>query len=361
MQTRAPLNEGQEPPDPPSPRATVPEALAIVLSGVVVLFVAGLPTTAWLRIEVAAAAALAIALTTRRRPVRRRVAMAGAAALLLVTTLRLVGFGTADEALESRTRAHVPLARAVDEEDGVQLATRLAGDWIMTDRERTGFADALHTRYSALRERRAMPPTPLTATLMGLQSPDSFDVIRPREPNAPAGTLVFFHGAAGNWALLCALVGDAAADVGFATRCPSTDFRGRWDEARSREVARRAIAAARDERPGLPLVLAGLSNGAATAHAAVDEARRTGEIAGVLMLYGVDERVPADVPAAIVYGAHDQRFRAASVRRVATQWEREERDVRLWRISADHFGLVKAHDETARAIREALAAWRAAD
>jgi poly(3-hydroxybutyrate) depolymerase len=238
------------------------------------------------------------------------------------------------------------VGRVVDEEDGVQLALHLLGARVTTSAERQGFASALHTEYARLRAARGLTSTPLVATLLGAQRATAFDVIHYAPDATSDDAVVFFHGSAGNWGLLCALVSEGANGVGLHSYCPSTSARGRWDTRASRTIVRETLSRVSETHPGRVFLVA-LSNGAASASAMVEDARatlRSGALRGVVLLFGIDARLDAGVDTLVVYGASDERFRPEVVRRTLdTLAPRYAGRAALDAVSVpgDHFALVK--------------------
>lgn len=298
---------------------------------------------------------LGLALDRRGRRLSNRVAGLGVVLFAGVLAFRLITVGAEGpgariermpEGFEARS-----VGRALAEEDGVQLALALmAGHGFATEREREGFAEALDEAYADFRARHGTLPTPLIPTVLGMQEPNAFELIHVDGPH-PDDAVLFLHGAAGNWSLLCWLVADAARDAGLSTYCPSVGVAGDWERPDSLEVVRTSLRRMR-ARGVTRVHLVALSQGAASLSGVVDAFPE--EFASLLMLFGVDTHLtPPTLPSAIVHGIDDERFLTEVVEATAENWRALGADIELHAVDGDHFALVKRRVE----VRRIMATW----
>ncbi|MEM1413877.1 MAG: hypothetical protein AAGH15_03210 [Myxococcota bacterium] len=247
------------------------------------------------------------------------------------------------------------LGRLLPERDGVILgASALGAAGLATERERDGFVEALDRAYTLYEAREGQVPTPLLATVFGAQRAASFDMLRfsPETAAVSETEVLFLHGAAGNWGLLCWLVAEAAREAGLATTCPSIGASGDWTTPEGLAT----LAATHQwlkERGVRRIVMLALSQGAASMGAA--SVALGDDLVAAGALFGYDPAFEPRVPTLVVYATEDERFPSALLNARVDRWVRRGADVTRVAIEGDHFALVKATATTQAAIREWLA------
>ncbi|MCA9518405.1 MAG: hypothetical protein KC635_25900 [Myxococcales bacterium] len=286
----------------------------------------------------------------------RRVALVALGGLVALVGARLLGGNDGTVAtVAPEGGASRWVARLVPEQDGVKLMAWLQvtlGAPGVSEREYDGFLPAADREYARMHGAIGRVPSPLPATVLGLESPDAFDLLTipaTAPPSSAPRAAIFLHGAVGSWALLCWLVADALPPD---TRlyCPATDGSGDWSSAAGVATVRATLTRAADDGARGVLVV-GLSAGAASLDAVLD-AFPEGTFTGAIYLFGGSSRpLTRAVPSLFVLGTADERFPFAALTAVAESRRRDGADITIAPIDADHFGLVKAHAEVAAAVR----------
>jgi pimeloyl-ACP methyl ester carboxylesterase len=240
--------------------------------------------------------------------------------------------------------------RLVDEQDITLPVSALLGpSRLLRGGEGRGLLPSMQAAYREMRADQGAGPSPVVATLLGLERPDAFDtlVIGPR--GAPSGLgLLFLHGFAGNFALPCWEIARAVPDRGAVVACPSVGFDGNWRTPAGAETVGRAIRFLRGHGVRT-LILAGLSNGGIGASALAPRLGRT--IDGLILISGVAPGAPLPrVPVLVLQGRRDALVPARLARAYARRAGAHARYVEL---DGDHFVLV----ERAGEARAAIADW----
>lgn len=240
--------------------------------------------------------------------------------------------------------------RLVEEQDVVLSAAPLLGPMGLIPRgEGVGLTEALRREYARMRAAEGTTPSPFASTVLGLDGPESFDLLWHEVP-APRSSVgvVFLHGYGGSFALPCWEVASAAARAGMETACPSVGQRGDWWTARGERIARETIRWMR-ARGATRIVLAGLSNGGIGASRLAPRLRR--ELSGIVLLSGAAAvGPPPGLPVLVVHGRQDKMTSAGVARRYAA---RAGRRGTLVLVDGDHFVLVGRAAE----IQGRLTAW----
>ena len=283
----------------------------------------------------------------------RRTAVASLVGLVSLAVVRVVNVDMPSATVEPGGGSSRWLNRVIPESDGVELMA-----WLMTtlgvqgisDREYEGFQAAADREYSRMEMAVGSIPSPLVSTLLRLQSPDAFDliVIEPRGVGAGDDAVVFLHGAAGNWALLCWLVADGLpADV--TVYCPSTDGSGNWSGDDNRRIVEATVGRAHADG-AQNLTLVGLSAGAASLNAVLD-GFEPGIFSEAVYLFGGSSSPPVhEIPSLFVLGTEDERFPLGALVGVVDERRRGGAAVAVRTVEADHFGLLKEHAKVAEAV-----------
>ncbi len=241
----------------------------------------------------------------------------------------------------------------ISEEDGIYLGMKmlvlLQG---ITPREAKDLIPTLQSAYRALREKEGEFPTALIATMLGMQSPEEYDVLSFNAPSCQNGsdsTVIFLHGTGGNWGLLCYLVAEAARERGFNTVCPSSGAFGMWGSERGRRVFQNVLEVLKD-RGSKHIVLAGLSAGGIGAAELAKEFSRNLE--GLVLLFGSHPDVSfAHIPTLHVYGRKDERMPQRWLASFAEMQKKQFADVEVHALDDDHFSLLKnPHDTQTRIV-----------
>lgn len=285
-----------------------------------------------------------------RRRRLRWIATGGAVLLLALvvipptladTRMREIDLASGDEL--------VPIERAVDEGAlAVAGAAALVAAGAFHPDESSEFVPALRSAYARMRAEEGVAPVPLRSRLGG---GSTALVVEPRDGTAaPQVGVVFLHGFAGAFSLMCWEIARAADAVSAVTVCPSAGFRGAWWTRQGERRAREAIAYLR-ARGVRRIYLAGLSNGGIGASLLAPRLAR--RIDGLILVSGVSSRARPIVPTLVVHGTRDHMTPAAPARAFA---RRAPRRVRYVPLDATHFMLVEREDEVRAAIGDWLAA-----
>ncbi|MBX3191714.1 MAG: alpha/beta hydrolase [Labilithrix sp.] len=260
-------------------------------------------------------------------------------------TMRLID-GAAGE--ESRGRF---VNRVLDEGDLAIAGTRvLVASGALRD-DAVELPGAMRSAYAAMRREEGSPPSPVAATLLGLERPGAFDLVLV-EPagEAPAHhAVVFLHGFAGNWDLPCWQIARAVSSAAVVTACPSTRFVGDWGSADGEATLRRTVDVLRAR--GIDgIVLAGLSNGGLGASALAPKMK--GAFAGLVLISGADPGAPSPgVPTLVIHGEHDSMVHPSTSRAYA-----KKHGAKYVELDAGHFAMLVRGAAADRAIGDFVAA-----
>jgi len=209
------------------------------------------------------------------------------------------------------------LARAIDERDAAIWGGRIAfalGHF--RDPDTPAVVPALISSYKELAELEGDVPSPVVPTYLGLERGGATDVLSFDSVASKRGALIFLHGFGGSFTLPCWQLAQAAASVGFVTRCPSLGPRGDWWSQEGEVIVRDTIRALNDE--GIHhIVLAGLSNGGVGAARMAPRLR--GSIHGLVLIAGAASTGPPGVPVLVLQGARDAMMPASNARSYATE------------------------------------------
>jgi pimeloyl-ACP methyl ester carboxylesterase len=281
----------------------------------------------------------------------RGVTRAGAALFALVAVTHSVRAGSS----RTTTMPTLPgnassrwLGLPVDEEDVGLLGARGIGWlWGLPPAERASVVAAMHDAYVAMGEAEGPTPSPVLDTLLGRQGPDAFDavIVEPRERD-PRAAVVFLHGYAGNFALACWLMSEAARTIGAVTVCPSTGFAGTWWSPDGERTVR-AVLAYLEQRHIATVYLAGLSNGGIGASLLAE--RLAPSLAGLVLLSGVSPRgSTGGLPTLVIHGESDTQTSAAASRAFAART-----GAAYVGYDGGHFVMMVRRIE----VRDAIASW----
>ena len=219
----------------------------------------------------------------------------GGAVVCLMLSARLFGRNNRVRAFRLPSQQPVHLfSRFLPEEIGVYTGT-LVGPYVglMTEKEYNGLLAILNTSYRELRASRGYFPSPLYTTPFGSHTEKGFDLLVLDPGRSARGSLLFLHGAGGNFTLLCGVIAEAAAHADLKTYCPSMRLEGRWHRHDGRAILEKSIDFIRKDQQRGPLFVAGLSNGAAGAQAL--SAEYSTHFTGLILLYGYQRGVQDSV------------------------------------------------------------------
>ena len=323
--------------------ARCPAVARVLISGVGCLAIAALGTlwSPWAIVSAAALVALLVGLATARSRRWPGLTLAACVALLTLLAARFVA---ADDG-ENLRATPLPQAgsgrvvdRLLEEQDVVLSAAPLLRPMgLIPPREGEGLTAALRREYGRMLAAEGVAPSPLASTALGLDGPDSFDVLV-HDASAPLASdvaVLFLHGYGGSFALPCWEIAAAAADAGMRTACPSVGQRGDWWTSRGERIARTTIRWLRASG-ARRVVLAGLSNGAIGASRLAPRLRRG--IDGVLLVSGASGAPPpGGLPVLVIQGDHDTMTSPVVARAYARRAGRRGTFVPL---EGDHFVLV---------------------
>jgi pimeloyl-ACP methyl ester carboxylesterase len=298
---------------------------------------------------------LTVGLLTRPWRQRRGLTRAGALLLVLVagSRLLLVREGTSLSTPRLPEGGSRLINRLVEERDGVLLAARfllLSGGINRT--EAREFIPALEATFERLGRAEGPVATPAVATYLGLQSPESFDavVIAPKAP-VPETAVVLLHGYAGNFAVYCWQVAQAAEAISALTVCPSVGPLGNWWSPQGEATLKRTLAwlAGRGIRR---VYLAGLSNGGVGVGVLSGRVSHPGlEVRGLVYISGIWPKAPAPrVPVLFIQGRHDSMMPTRTVRALARQAGPRATYVE---VDSGHFAFLDRREE----CEQAIASW----
>lgn len=243
------------------------------------------------------------------------------------------------------------VSRLVREEDGIYPMARLLpflGG--ISARESDGLMRNLQVNYAAMRDQVGGVPSPLVRTYLGLQSAEDFDVLSFKPLGTQRGTVIFLHGFGGNWSLLCWLVSQPSAEVGFRTLCPSVGPLATWGSKKGLDVVQHTMKLAA-KMSSEPPVLIGLSSGAVGAGMLAPEIEE--ELSGVAMLFGAHPKVAqVSIPILSVYGTYDERFPVGLMDEIADHIRGREKGFSEVRLEgADHFDILKNPERVQATLR----------
>jgi pimeloyl-ACP methyl ester carboxylesterase len=270
--------------------------------------------------------------------------------LVASARLLLVGEGS------SLSTPHLPgggtrlINRIVDERDGVLLAAHallLSGG--INRSEAREFIPALEAVYARLDRAEGRVATPAVATYLGLQSPQSFDaVVIASKLQASETAVVLLHGYAGNFAVYCWQLAQAAEAISALTVCPSVGPQGDWWSPQGEETLKRTLAwlAGRGIRR---VYLAGLSNGGVGVGVLSERVSHPGiEVRGLVYISGIWPKGSAPrVPVLFVQGRTDSMMTARTVRAFA---RRAGSRATYVEVDSGHFAFLDRREECERAI-----------
>lgn len=277
-----------------------------------------------------------------------------------IATIGLVALVRVGIAGEGRTLSMVVLPeggsshvvdRLVDEQDltvpGARLLTMLGA---FPNGDGAAWPPIMAERYGAMRTAEGWVPSAIASTYLGMQSSDAFAtvIVEPRTAERARAGVVFLHGYAGSFSLLCWQMALAAQSIDAVTACPAIEWQGRWWEGdEGLRTVRHTIAHLR--RRGVERIyLAGLSNGAAGVSAL---APRIAGLSGIALLSGVSPGAsPARLPVLVVHGRDDRMMAPGPARAYAT---RAGRRATLVELDGGHFVFLEQHEE----VRAAVADW----
>ncbi|QSQ18565.1 alpha/beta hydrolase [Myxococcus landrumensis] len=282
---------------------------------------------------------------------RRGLTRAGLGLLLLVAASRLVA-SEGEHLRLVRLPEGTPhwANRLVSERDGTLFAAHALVLTRSLPRSDSGeFLAAMETAFDRL-DGAGGVSTPAVSTYLGMQSPAGFDavVIPARGKAAPEVAVVFLHGYAGNFAVYCWQMAQAAWAIDALTVCPSVGPSGAWgtaNGARTLDATLDWVASQGIRR----VYLGGLSNGGLGASLLVnDVAHPRIALSGLVLISGASSKAPIPrVPTLVVQGRHDtmmptrdMRTYVASAGRVASYVE----------VDSGHFAFLDRRDECERAI-----------
>ncbi|MEM9067742.1 MAG: hypothetical protein AAGE52_04525 [Myxococcota bacterium] len=242
----------------------------------------------------------------------------------LVATLALV-----EVAARFGELAHDKLAVAVIDE--ADIALPVASLLPLVEPDARGLRRSMGAAYRDMRKDVGVYGTPVFASWAGQNATLSM------KRDGDLG-VVFLHGWAGNFALPCWQVAQAAANAGGSTLCPSGGFDARWQ--RHEDRVRAAIARLRADGKR-HIVLAGISAGGIGASRLAPRLRR--QIDGVLLIAGASRHAgPPRVPVLTIGGDRDTMTSPVSIRRYGRRYGRHVA------LEGGHFALLEepevAHD-----------------
>lgn len=213
------------------------------------------------------------------------------------------------------------------------------------------FHSRMHDLYKALREEEGYLPSVVPATYLGLQSPESFDLVRfshaeprvaldgmsaNREPSTHA--VLFLHGSAGSSIGLCWCIAKPARSLAMRTYCPSVGPDAAWLSEPGRATIRHTIETMRAEGAS-HIHLVGLSAGGAAASLLASE--MANELASVSVISGASaEATDPGIPTVVVHGSRDAMMPIALGRGYA-----ERAGVELLELPSGHFAIIDNPEE----------------
>lgn len=223
------------------------------------------------------------------------------------------------------------------------------------------FHSRMHDLYTALRDEEGSLPSTVPATQLGLQSPQSFDLIRfshaaehvaedgvlaHREPSPHS--VLFLHGGAGSSMALCWSVAKCARTLAMRTYCPSVGPEALWLSPEGRETIQLTIDAMREDGTS-HVHLVGLSSGGVAA--SILGAEMADALASVTVISGAASNAEAPgVPAAVIHGTHDAMMPVSLGRGYA-----ERAGVEMLELPSGHFALI---DNPGQISNHLVAFWR---
>lgn len=281
---------------------------------------------------------------------RRRLAEAGLALLAVVMLARVIAAASgARITMREGPGAGRILGRLFDERDAAIWGAYLAfGTGHFRDPDVPQVPSALKRAYAELAHVEGDVPSPVLPTYLGRERPGASDVLAVALDGGakPRGAVVFLHGFGGSFTLPCFHVAEAAAQAGFATRCPSTGPRGDWWSASGEAIVRETMASLRAE--GIErIVLAGLSNGGAGVAQLAPRLR--GALRGVILISGAASAGSPGVPGLVLQGRRDAMMPASLALAYASAT-----GAKYVELDAGHFALLLRRAEASRAITDFL-------
>ncbi|WP_338864802.1 alpha/beta hydrolase [Myxococcus stipitatus] len=248
----------------------------------------------------------------------RGLTRAGLGLMLLVAVSRVAASEGEQVQLVRLPHGRSPwVNRLVAERDGTLLvAHALVLARSLPSSDSREFIAALETAYARL-DAVGGVITPAVATYLGMQSPEGFDTVVVPTPGkaTPEVAVIFLHGYAGNFAVYCWQMAQAARAIGALTVCPSVGPSGKWgtaDGARTVAVTLDWLASQGIRR----VFLGGLSNGGLGASLLVNDLSHPRiELSGLVLVSGASSSAPVPrVPTLVVQGRHDTMMPMRSMR-----------------------------------------------
>jgi pimeloyl-ACP methyl ester carboxylesterase len=301
-------------------------------------------------------ALVAVGLLSRPWGQRRGLTRVGLGLLLGVAVLRGVfATGNGLETVRLPDGGHRWVNRLVAERDGTMLAAHalvLTSGLPRSDARE--FITALEAAFDRLDAAEGALATPAVATYLGLQSPKSFDTVVIPPPGGARSevAVVFLHGFAGNFAVYCWQMAQAARAISALTVCPSVGPEGDWWTPRGERTLKVTLDWLAEQ--GIRRVyLGGLSNGGAGASVLVHRISHPRiTLRGLVLVSGAfSEGATPKVPTLLVQGRHDSMMPTRSMRDIA---ERMGSRATWFEVDSGHFAFLDRHVECERAISEWL-------
>ncbi|MCC7541257.1 MAG: alpha/beta hydrolase, partial [Deltaproteobacteria bacterium] len=248
------------------------------------------------------------------------------AGVALVGIVALVRVGIAGEGRtvsmvvlpDGGSSSHI-VDRLVDEQDltvpGARLLTMLGA---FPQGDGAAWPGIMADRYAAMRTAEGWVPSAVASTYLGMQSSRAFAtvIVEPRTSERAEVGVVFLHGYAGSFTVLCWQMALAAQAIDAVTACPATEWQGQWWQGDEGLETVRATMEHLRRRGVERIYLAGLSNGAAGVSALAPRLRG---LSGVVLLSGVRGGIaPPRVPVLLVHGRSDRMMTPGPVRAYAT-------------------------------------------
>ncbi len=201
--------------------------------------------------------------------------------------------------------------------------------------------------YARLSREYGDAPSALSRSLLEDESGAGFDVIEVHPAGPVKGAVVFLHGYAGAFTLLCAQMARAVRDLDVLTVCPATTYHANWASRQGRAIVDATLRDLEGRGVG-PILLAGLSSGGVGATLVAPQF--ADRLAGLVAISGARGPAPG-VPALVVQGRRDRWVSARGARRYA-----QKAKARLVMLETDHWGFLLDEDEVARPVHTFVAA-----
>jgi len=280
------------------------------------------------------------------RHYRRVIALIGLIVLLFTMTLRMLlaaGGNNFSFYVEPDGNARW-VDRLVDEGDLAILGS-FAIRWTGFGREPAveALPALMADAYQRMHRDQGEAPSPLIATLLGLQKADSFDIIQFGDLKKTQTVLVFLHGWPGGFTLPCWQVSQAAVKVNAVTVCPSMHWGADWRSPEGMRIIERTLSQLKDAG-AKRIYLAGLSNGALGA--AEFAAKNKAGLQGLIFISGISSATPlVAIPTLVLNGKEDHRSSATQAKKYA-----EDVGGKYIEFDAGHFAMLTRETEMQAAI-----------